>query len=183
VRALWVFVPVLGAPVLHAPVLALDLLPGLRRPLDGGATLRGRRVLGDNKTCRGALVMVTGIVAATALLSLWPWYWDHLPGGVRDAGPWVFGALLGVGTVLGELPNSFLKRRLGIAPGARRESWAGRLLSLYDQGDFVLVVWVLLLPIWVMSPLQALIVFAVVSAIHLAVNVVAFAIGARDTPL
>jgi CDP-2,3-bis-(O-geranylgeranyl)-sn-glycerol synthase len=183
VRALWVFVPVLGAPLLHAPVLTWDLLPGLRRPLDGGATWRGRRILGDNKTWRGALAMVIGIVAATALLSLWPWYWRHVPGGIRDAGPWAFGLLLGVGTVLGELPNSFLKRRLGIAPGARQDSRAGRLLSLYDQGDFVLVVWVLLLPLWVMTPVQALIVFAVVSALHLAINVVAYAIGARDTPL
>lgn len=182
-RALWVFVPVIGAPILHSPVLARDLMPELRRPLDGGATLRGRRVLGDNKTWRGALVMVTGIVAAAALLSLWPWYWRHLPAGIRDAGPWVFGSLLGVGTVLGELPNSFLKRQLGIAPGDRRDSRAGRLLSLYDQGDFVLVVWLLLLPIWTMSPLQALIAFVVVSAVHLAVNVAGYAIGARDTPL
>jgi CDP-diglyceride synthetase len=183
VRALWVFVPVLGAPLVHAPVMKWDLLPGLRRPLDGGATLRGRRLFGDNKTWRGALVMVGGIVLAAAALSLWPWYWRHLPEGVRDAGPWVFGALLGVGTVLGELPNSFLKRRLGIAPGARRRTVAGTLLSLYDQGDFVLVVWVVLLPIWVMSPAQALIVFLVVSALHLAINLVAYAIGARDTPL
>ena len=122
-RALWVFVPVLGAPLLHAPVLALDLLPGLKRPLDGGASWRGRRILGDNKTWRGALVMVTGVVAAAGLL------------------------------------------------------------SLYDQGDFVLVVWLLLLPLWVMTPVQALIVFALVSALHLAINVIAYAIGARDTPL
>jgi CDP-2,3-bis-(O-geranylgeranyl)-sn-glycerol synthase len=183
VRALWVFVPVLGAPLLHAPVLTWDLLPALRRPLDGGATLRGRRLLGDNKTWRGAIVMVAGVVAATALLSLWPWYWHHLPGGIRAAGPWAFGALLGVGTVLGELPNSFLKRQLDIAPGTRRSSAPGVLLSLYDQGDFVLVVWVLLLPLWAMSPGQALVIFAVVSVLHLAINVGAYAIGARTTPL
>src|SRR5919108_344738 len=35
-RVVWVFVPVLGAPILHAPVLALDLLPSFKRPLDGG---------------------------------------------------------------------------------------------------------------------------------------------------
>jgi hypothetical protein len=51
--------PVLGAPVAHAPVLKWDLLAGLARPLDGGACLRGRRIFGDNKTWRGAAVMST----------------------------------------------------------------------------------------------------------------------------
>ena len=54
--ALWVFVPVLGAPALHAPVLTFDLLKPLKRPLDFGATIGGRRVFGDNKTWRGAIV-------------------------------------------------------------------------------------------------------------------------------
>jgi CDP-diglyceride synthetase len=178
VHALWVFVPVLGAPLLHAPVLALDLLPGLRRPLDGG-----RGVLGDNKTWRGALVMTAGVALAAALLSLWPWYWRHLPDGIRDAGPWPFGLLLGLGVVVGELPNSFLKRRLGIAPGARRRSAVGALLSVLDQGDLVLGIWVLLLPLWAMSPGEALIAFAVVGAVHLVVNVVGYAIGARTAPI
>jgi CDP-diglyceride synthetase len=181
--ALWVFVPVLGAAVLHAPVLTFDLFQSLKRPLDLGAKFRGRRLFGDNKTWRGALFMTAGVVFAVALLSLWPWYWHKLPDGIQDAGPWVYGLLLGVSVVVGELPNSFLKRRLGIAPGAQRRTITGVLLTLYDQGDFVLVVWVVLLPIWVMSPVQALVVFLVVSALHLAINVVAYAIGARDTPL
>jgi hypothetical protein len=49
-RALWVFLPVLGAYLAHAPVLRFDLLPSLKCPLDGGATFRGRRLLGDNKS-------------------------------------------------------------------------------------------------------------------------------------
>lgn len=181
--ALWVFVPVLGAVVLHAPVLTFDLLKPLKRPLDGGATLGGRRVLGDNKTWRGAIVMVAGVVLAAALLSLWPWYWHRLPDGIQDAGPWVYGVLLGLGLVLGELPNSFLKRRLGIEAGTQRRSSGGLLLSIYDQADFVPVVWVLLLPIWTMSVAQAAIVFGVVTAVHLVINVVGYAVGARSAPI
>jgi CDP-diglyceride synthetase len=183
VSALWVFVPVLGAPVLHAPVLTFDLLPRLRRPLDLGATLGGRRLFGDNKTWRGAIVMLVGVVAATALLSLWPWFWHKLPGGIQDAGPWVYGLLLGLGVVLGELPNSFLKRRIGIAAGTQRRGPAGALLSLYDQADFVLAIWLLLLPIWAMSVGQAAIAFAVVTAVHLLINVVGYAVGARSAPI
>jgi hypothetical protein len=56
----WLFLPVLGAPLAHAPVLRYDLLPALKRPIDGGRTLGGRRILGDNKTWRGAAVMFAG---------------------------------------------------------------------------------------------------------------------------
>ena len=82
--ALWVFVPVLGAAILHGPVLAFDLFKPLKRPLDFGATVGGGRLFGDNKTWRGALFMIAGVVAAAALLSLWPWYWHKLP--QRDPG-------------------------------------------------------------------------------------------------
>lgn len=178
-RVLWIFVPVLGAYLAHAPVLRFDLLPGLRRPLDGGATLRGRRLLGDNKTWRGALTMFAGVLAATVLLSRVPAYWRRLPDELWAAGPFLFGSLLALGVVLGELPNSFVKRQLDIAPGARRASALGVLLAVFDQGDFVLGVWLLLAPIWRMTAGEALLAFAVVVIAHLAINVIGYAIGAR----
>src|SRR5215212_7323404 len=179
VEAIWVFLPVLGTALAHAPVLALDLLKPLKRPLDGGAHFRGRRLFGDNKTWRGALVMTAGTVLATVLLSRWDWWWSQLPGGLRDAGPLLYGLLLGLGVVLGELPNSFLKRQLDIAPGSQRSSWSGRAITLLDQGDLVIGIWVCLLPIHVLSVPEALLAFVVISAIHFAVNVVGFAVGAR----
>jgi CDP-diglyceride synthetase len=181
VSAIWVFLPVLGGALAHAPVLSLDLLKPLKRPLDGGATVRGRRVFGDNKTWRGAIVIVAGVVVATALLSLWDWWWQELPDGLRDAGPLLYGALLGLGVVVGELPNSFLKRQLDIAPGTQKRSLGGVLLSVYDQADFVLAVWLLLLPLWVMAPWQAAFVFAVVAVVHLVINLIGYAIGARKS--
>ena len=181
--ALWVFVPVLGAAILHAPVLTFDLFRPLKQPLDFGATFRGRRVFGDNKTWRGALFMTAGVVAAAVLLSLWPWYWHKLPDGIQDAGPWLYGPLLGVSVVVGELPNSFLKRQLGIQPGAQRRGPLGVAISIFDQADFVLVAWALLLPLWTMSVGQAAIVFAVVAAVHMVINLIGYAIGARSAPI
>jgi CDP-diglyceride synthetase len=183
VEALWVFVPVLGAPLAHAPVLALDLLPSLKRPLDGGRSFRGTRVFGDNKTWRGAIVMTAGVLAATLILSRWDWYWSKLPGEIESAGPVVFGLVLGVAVVAGELPGSFVKRRLGIAPGRQRRSPLGIAISLWDQADFVPVVWLFLLPIWVMSVSETLIAFVVVTAVHLVINVIGYGIGARTAPI
>ena len=177
--ALWLFLAVLGAPLLHAPVLRWDLLPSLKRPLDGGATLGGRRLLGDNKTWRGALCMTGGVVLATLVLWQWGWWRDQLPEAIDDSAP----LLVGLGTVGGELPNSFLKRRLDIAPGQRRHSAGGIALAVLDQGDLVLGIWVALLPIWTMPVWLAAIAFAAISAIHAAINVIGFAIGARAAPV
>jgi hypothetical protein len=180
---LLVFVAVLGAPILHAPVLALDLFKALKRPLDGGATIGGRRVFGDNKTWRGALFMVTGPALAALLLTRWPAFRDALPDAVADAPPLLWGALVGLGVVVGELPNSFLKRRLDIAPGTQRRDAAGLALILLDQADLVPGIWLCLAPVYVLPVLTALVAFAIVAVIHLAINVVGFAIGARTSPL
>ena len=85
-------------------------------PLDGGATMRGRRIFGANKTARGFVVMIPAAALAFALLralvgegtGLWP---------LSIAAYVGLGALAGVGFMVGELPNSFLKRQLDIAPG------------------------------------------------------------------
>ena len=164
--------PVLGAALLHAPVLKYDLLTPLRRPIDGG-----RNLFGDNKTWRGALMMFTGVVIATAIS------WPLMPDSLRDEHWLAVGALIGLGTVAGELPNSFLKRRLGIAPGDRRLTPAGIALVVYDQADFVPAIALALLPVWTM-PLETLLLgFVAVAAVHFAVNVIGYAIGAREQPV
>lgn len=176
-----VFLPVLGSPLAHAPVLALDLAPALRRPLDLGLEWRGKRLLGPNKTWRGALVMLAGTLGATVLLSRRPAYWRRLPPEVQRAGPSRLGLVLGAGVVLGELPNSFVKRRLGVPPGGRSRSPTGGLLTIFDQADFVPVVWLLLLPDWRMPARDALVSFVAVAAVHVPVNLIGYAIGARET--
>jgi hypothetical protein len=158
--------------VLHAPVLMFDLLKPLRRPIDGG-----RGWFGANKTWRGALVMFTGVLLATGLV------WPLIPDSLRDESWVLVGALIGLGTVVGELPNSFMKRRLGIAPGARRLTPGGLALVVYDQADFVPGIALFLLPVWTM-PLDTLLIgFVAVAAVHFVVNVIGYAIGARTAPI
>jgi hypothetical protein len=121
--------------------------------------------------------MFTGVVLATGAT------WSLLPDSIRDE-PWLLvGALIGLGTVAGELPNSFVKRRLGIAPGERRTTPLGIALIVYDQADFVPAIALALLPVWTM-PLETLAVgFVAVAAVHFAVNVIGYAIGARTAPI
>jgi CDP-2,3-bis-(O-geranylgeranyl)-sn-glycerol synthase len=177
------FLPVLGAPLAHAPVLRFDLLKPLKRPIDGGRTLRGRRLLGDNKTWRGALVMLAGVEAAALALDRVPAYRKRLPPSVQHAGPATTGALLGLAAVVGELPNSFAKRQLGVGPGGRAKGPAGVALSILDQADFVLAAWPLLAPVHRMTPREVAAVFATVAAVHVPINLVGYAVGARTTAI
>ena len=182
-ESLLVFVLVLGSPLAHVLVLRHDLIRPLKRPLDGGATFRGRRVFGDNKTWRGALMMAGGVVALTLLLSLWPAYWDALPEGLTEHGPLPVGVLIGLAVVIGELPNSFMKRQLGIAPGTQRRSPAGIAITIWDQADFVPFVVLFLAPLWLMPLGHAAVAFVVVALVHFAINVIGYAVGARTAPI
>lgn len=180
---LLLFLPIIGAALAHYPVIHFDLFPALKRPIDGGQRWRGHRVFGDNKTWRGALVMTAGAAAGALLLWQWPWFRARLPQEIQRAGVVVYAMLLSLGATLAELPNSFLKRQLDIAPGKQRRSVLGVLLSIFDQGDFVFGVWLAFLPIWVMSPSQALTAFVAVVVVHSVINVIGYAIGARTAPL
>jgi hypothetical protein len=171
-----VLAPTLGGVAAHAPVLRWDLMPGLAKPI-------GARAFGRNKTWRGAIVMTAGTVAAATLLHHVPAYRRRLPPEVEAAGPARVGALVGVALWAGELPNSFVKRRLGIPPGEQRRSAAGVAISVFDQADWVPAAWLLLRPVWRMSVVEAARAFLLVAATHVPINLVGYAVGARKGPI
>jgi CDP-archaeol synthase len=120
-RAAWLTAPILLAGLAHVAVITLDLAPGLARPIDAGRRWRGRPLLGDNKTWRGFIVMpaatATTIAAQQSLASRSPRLAALPRLAPRAPSAWVVGAICGAAYVVAELPNSFVKRRLGIAPG------------------------------------------------------------------
>lgn len=102
----------------------------LNYPLDFNIRLRGKPLLGKNKTFRG-LLFGTLLAIITAYLQS---VLVRLPAWARlsllDYSNWLWiGFLLGFGALFGDAAESFVKRRLGIKPGGRFLPW--------DQLDFV----------------------------------------------
>lgn len=129
----WVLLPTAVAGVLHMLVVRGGILSRLAQPI----WIRG---FGPNKTWRGVLVMTT-----LASLSMWVQGLMWQP--TLPVHPFAWGAGLGLLYVLAELPNSFVKRRLGIASGTQsaRFPWLSAAFDKLDSallGALVLATWI-----------------------------------------
>lgn len=128
-RVLYFFLPAYAANM--APVLARGHLEALALPMDAGRSLGGIRILGDHKTWRGLLAgVIAGLVTYGAQRALYEaGFLQRLALLDYGATGLLLGALMGLGAGLGDAAKSFVKRRVGIPPGA---SWIG-----FDQLDFM----------------------------------------------
>jgi CDP-diacylglycerol--serine O-phosphatidyltransferase len=129
ITALVVALPIIGAGTLHMLIVKHHWLQITAKPI-------WQAGFGTNKTYRGFIVMpvataffscITALIIApwTALMTFNPW--QHNPA--------TTGLLLGLAYALAELPNSWLKRRAGIAAGqaGRHPNIAFRLLDDLDS--------------------------------------------------
>ena len=183
-QSLWLTLPVIAGGAVHIAVLRLGVLRGLGRvPLDGGATLRGRRIFGENKTLRGALVMVAATMlcalAQAAVTAHTAWAQPLELAEYGRLHPLAWGALLGTGYIVGELQNSFLKRQLDIAPGARAAGRLGWVFWLADQLDSFVGVLVFMSVAWVPPAGVVAWLAAITLVVHPAMALVMFVLGLK----
>ncbi|WP_114783679.1 cytidylyltransferase family protein [Botryobacter ruber] len=118
---LLLIVPLVVSNVLHMVVVKKNWLQVLAQPVSG-------QLFGGHKTWRGFLLLP---VLNGAVLVLVVAVTKAIP---ADTAFWL-GAALGLAYMLAELPNSFLKRSRGIAPGesADRNKLLFRLLDKTDS--------------------------------------------------
>jgi hypothetical protein len=155
-----------------------------RTPIDGGCEWRGRRIFGDHKTFAGFIAIVPAAGAAFALLGALR---AEMPAWL-DAGLWplppaqlfALGCWGGFWFMAGELPNSFLKRRMGIAPGAQPRAGPRRLLCLaLDRIDSILALLVALAVVVPIDWATWLWVLALGPAVHLTFSALLFLAGVK----
>jgi len=184
-RALFIIVAFVLAGLAHSAWLGSRWSRALLIPVDGGLRVRGRRVFGDNKTVRGFVVMVPAAaltfwalsvalsaVAPNVASSLWSI-------STRDYA--LLGAWAGLGFMLGELPNSFIKRQLDVAPGqAPRGRTAAVLSFVVDRLDSIIGA-LIAITVAVPTPwLTWLFVILIGPAIHLAFSVLLYRLGVKE---
>jgi hypothetical protein len=82
---------------------------------------------------------------------------------------------------VGELPNSFLKRQLGIPPGGKKRGPVGLIFFLFDQVDLALGAWVFLY--FLLRPGLCFFLWSLVLtiALHAAVSSVGYLLKMRQT--
>ena len=128
VEALWFILPAYFANSIPVDVSKLKILEWLGKPLDGGRSWGGKRILGDGKTWRG---FFSGILAGTLIGALQM----QLQGSMEANYPTLpdmtinLAFMLSFGAILGDMLASFFKRRIGMP--------RGEPAPLLDQLDFV----------------------------------------------
>ncbi|MFC4988544.1 MULTISPECIES: CDP-2,3-bis-(O-geranylgeranyl)-sn-glycerol synthase [Saliphagus] len=156
------------------------VLAGGGRPIDGGRTWGGRRILGDGKSWRGTAVgTAAGALLAVALNAVAGDVGAALGADLPTFPPAVILALP-FGAMLGDVLASFLKRRTGRERGA---AFPG-----LDQLDFVVVSLLLAFlaaPDWFVEtftlPVLA-VILVITPLLHVSTNAVAYRLGLKDEP-
>lgn len=171
--ALLLTFPLIFAGVLHMIVVKFDALSYLKIPLH-------ETWFGLNKTWRGIFVMLVASIAGVRLAQLFGAQWETDL--LQFHSFWGLGLALGVGYVVPELPNSYVKRRLGVRPGelSERSPW---LFALIDQADSVIGCVLAYALCGVGTPALWFSLILLGTGLHLLLNFLLFAVGVRKNPL
>jgi len=150
-------------------------LEKLAVPIDSGKTFDGREILGKNKTWRGLVVgVITGILVAGIQALLFFNIHFFRNNTVIDYGRFNFiliGALMGGGALLGDLAESFIKRRLGKPSGRPWFPW--------DQLDWIIGAMVLSSIVFVPPLRVAAVTLLLYVCVHLASDRVVARLGIK----
>lgn len=177
--------PVILAGILNMLFVKTGLYSRIKRPIDGGKTLRdGKRVFGENKTWAGFFGM---IIACALSQLLWGFVclkmpvmcsiysrFDNTPLFNLSAG-----AAMGFAYVLFELPNSFIKRRLDIPSGKTVRGIKGCVFFFIDQVDSLFGVAAVFAALFHMTPAQYFSYILLGAATHIGVNSLLYAAKIR----
>jgi len=154
-------------------------------PVDCGMSLFGKRIFGEHKMLRGFVVMVPASSAAFFLLflavrSAFPDFasrlWPEVSWRYAAAGAWA-----GFGFMAGELPNSFVKRRLNILPGPTAAHPAARCLCFAaDRLDSILGMLAALSVVVSVPALTWLYVVVLGAGIHWTFSAALFVLGVKE---
>ena len=173
---------ILSAIFLAVPLIfsgALHMLIVKKNWLSYSATPIHLTMFGQNKTWRGVWVMLILTIPGVMLAQfIEPYIKSMLLVSLTGFNPVILGVALGLGYVIPELPNSYMKRRLNIPPGELANN-KKVLFSFIDQADSAIgcacVYWLFLMP----NPMVIVWVIILGPIVHVIVNLLLYAAGLR----
>lgn len=128
IQIIWFFLP---AGIANMAAAISRYIPLFNYPVDFYKTLGGKAIFGPHKTYRGVFF---GVLSAIIFVYIQRYFYQQ--GNIytlvdyRSDDIWLLGLLLGLGSVLGDLGRSFIKRQVGLAPGRTWFPW--------DQIDWII---------------------------------------------
>lgn len=140
-QALMILMCFITAGVFQTVWLKSKTFKNFSYPIDFGKSFAGERIFGDNKTFAAFMVMTPAAAISFYCAGLmanhysYHYVWDMA--WPQSAMSWFWiGLLGGLGFHLGELPNSFIKRRLGIKPGENpKGKYLSKVCFIFDHCD------------------------------------------------
>lgn len=181
----YLLLPLLGGAGVHGLCMRNGWLSFLARPIDGGRSFRGEPLFGDSKTFRGPVTVALGAGAVWAfqqsvLHRLDAFAALELVDLAGLPGFW-FGAAAGAAGELAELPNSFVKRRLGVKPGGTAQGPLGVVFYLWDQLDVLLGFGCVVAAEVPLTPARVAASLLIVGGIHPLLTLAGYLLGMRPT--
>jgi len=130
-----------------------------------------KNIFGENKTYRGFIFGTLGAFLILTIQKLFlknDFFHSITLLDLSFSNLFIFSIVFGFGALFGDLIKSFFKRRLKIA--------SGKAFVPFDQLDFILSSMLFLYPFYKVSLIQAVIVLSITPFLHLASNIIAFAL-------
>ena len=142
-------------------------------PIDFNKELSNNPIFGKNKTFRGFIFGIAFSIVISGLQFLLHRFDVFRNISFFNSQNWLlFGFLMGLGALTGDLVKSFFKRRIGIKPGDK--------FVPFDQIDFVVGALIFIMPIFDLT-LKIFVVSLLLSfVLHISVNHIAFYLGVRN---
>lgn len=182
IELLLVSIPVIFAGIFHMIVVKYNWFSFLCYPLDHYKMINGKRIFGNNKTYRGAVILIITSIIFTYTYFLVVNQFSFIKNyNLLDFNNYSFtfyGILFGIGYILGELPNSFIKRQKNMKPGKANSL----ITKIIDQLDSVVCILILLLIFSNLTWVHFIIGIFFFGFLHLIINLGLNSIGLRKEP-
>jgi CDP-diglyceride synthetase len=159
---------------MHMMAVKIDILSYLKKPIH-------QSWFGQNKTWRGFVVMPLATWPGVLLVQSFEKVADVNAPLLLPHSSYILALALGLGYCLAELPNSFMKRRLGIKEGltSDRYKWFFIILDQADSAIGCMIAYSLLIEVEI-STMVLTVLFGTI--IHLIINLSLYLAGIRKNP-